>query len=840
LVTEQRGELRVGAHVLVQLGSELVTDVEQALLECVKNAYDADSPGCRISIDTEAAGSLEEVARADALMQFGEPAENVSVHFLNKDGLPLKTPQPDDPVHRRLDYRGSISIEDGGVGIPFDDLARSWLVISASLKRGNSEGPKRKTPLGRTPLGDKGLGRLGTMKLGDILLVESATSTLGEIASAWFRWADCESARTIDEIPVNLARRPNPTGFKGTRVSILGLHDLDEWKRKGRLNEITRSLARLISPFEAAATFPVVVQLDGGEQSLSLVTDELLARAVADFKFEWQRIDGKPVLIAHARIRRRLLASKRTRALRDRTARVFEQDGGAEFAAYLEKSRRLVGFDRTTSDPEGPWFAVIERRFEGADLLWQFERNLENPGPFSGAFYFFHFVGDEDDQAGAASGTGADLNLVRDLAGISILRDGFQVRNRGDWLSLSAGMTSGSTYSMRPENTLGYFALTGEQNFKLVEKSDREGFVDNAAYRGFFAIARACRDFANTALISVRRTLDEYYNELKEKGASEESPSAEGDLARVGSMAAAAHEVSLLASKLGEEVELLGSAQGGSSDRVQRVLAIAQEVLQAASGSLNLGETPSALISRIERELIEGKERSIALVESAAAGLAARGLTHELRTHLAEIRHRVTTMERSGGLGGSTTVHLTAIRRSCAAIAQAAAQVDPMVSRAKEIKDTFDVLSFAKSYFDQRTSILGTSSVSVEVTGEPLFVRMSQSRLLQTLDNLTRNSVFWLSRVSKSKGRKIQIRTTESGLIFSDSGPGIDPFVEETLFDLFVTTREQDEGGQGLGLFITSELLALDGCGIALLSDRNKGGRRYRFKIDLTAVRRET
>jgi hypothetical protein len=41
--TEQP-QLRVGSHVLVQLGSELVTDVEQAILECVKNSYDADSP----------------------------------------------------------------------------------------------------------------------------------------------------------------------------------------------------------------------------------------------------------------------------------------------------------------------------------------------------------------------------------------------------------------------------------------------------------------------------------------------------------------------------------------------------------------------------------------------------------------------------------------------------------------------------------------------------------------------------------------------------------------------------------------------------------------------------
>src|SRR6204780_4386270 len=45
-------QLKVGAHVLVQLGSELVTDVEQAILECVKNSYDADSPGCLIDIDT--------------------------------------------------------------------------------------------------------------------------------------------------------------------------------------------------------------------------------------------------------------------------------------------------------------------------------------------------------------------------------------------------------------------------------------------------------------------------------------------------------------------------------------------------------------------------------------------------------------------------------------------------------------------------------------------------------------------------------------------------------------------------------------------------------------------
>ena len=161
---EERGELRVGAHVLVQLGSELVTDVEQALLECVKNAYDADSPGCRISIDTQTSGSLEEVASAGALMPFGESAENVNVRFETIEGVTLKSrPDADSLIRRKLDFRGRISIEDAGTGIPFEDLSRSWLVISASLKRSGTQGPKKKTALGRTPLGDKGLGRLGTM-----------------------------------------------------------------------------------------------------------------------------------------------------------------------------------------------------------------------------------------------------------------------------------------------------------------------------------------------------------------------------------------------------------------------------------------------------------------------------------------------------------------------------------------------------------------------------------------------------------------------------------------------------------------------------------------------------
>lgn len=837
-MTDQRGQLRVGAHVLVQLGSELVTDVEQALLECVKNAYDADSPGCSISIDTRAVGEIEDIGAAGELAQFKEPAENVTLEFLSSEGERIRGKlRPDQQIRRQLRYRGRIQIEDKGTGISFEDLSKSWLVISASIKRQNQDGPKKKTSLGRTPLGDKGLGRLGTMKLGDILLVESATDPKADISSAWFRWADCEQARTIDEIPVSLSRTHNAHGFRGTRVSILGLKDIEEWQREDRLTEITRSLARLISPFEAASTFPVTVELDGGEQSLALVTEALLARAVADFQFEWKNVDGKAVLIARARVSRRLLTSQRTKALRERTERVFEQDGGKAFAAYLKGSRRISGYYNSKIDPDDVWFAEIEHHYTGSDLLKQSKHSVQNPGAFSGAFYFFHFVGDDADRAGAVAGTGANLRLVRELAGISILRDGFQVRNRGDWLSLSAGMTSGSTYNMRPENTLGFFALTGEKNFRLVEKSDREGFVDNPALRGFMSVARTCRDFANDALVNVRRSLDEYDKELREKAIEENEPSSKSDFAQVGSIIEASLSVGKVASTLAKEISELAEPDGDTPIRRELIQTLAAEIRDLSSPSEELGGEPTKLLDRIESEVEESRARAIALVESAAAGLASRGLTHELRAHLAEIRHNVRALEQGGASARDWLSRLTSIRRSCAAIAHAASQVDPLIPRSREVKQKFGALGAVRQYFDSRSDLYSSLNINVDVSGDEIDVRMNEARLLQVIDNLVRNSVFWLGQLPKNRKREIVVRATNRGLTFADNGPGIDPLVEETLFDLFVTTRQQEEGGQGLGLFIASELLAFDNCNIALLPDRNKSKRRYKFIIDLTAVR---
>ncbi|RJT32598.1 hypothetical protein D3227_26635 [Mesorhizobium waimense] len=850
--TDRDAELKVGAHVLVQLGSELVTDVEQAILECVKNAYDADSPGCLVDIDTRETGTTVESGTAAKLRRFDLPSETVTVELLDAAGQPLTSTVNDaDAIRRKLNYTGRITIEDKGDGLRPDQLRTSWLVISRSSKRGAPGAQKAKTPKGRTPLGDKGLGRLGSMKLGDILRIETSTSANGPLAVAQFRWADCEAARTVDEIPVYLDELPNPGNFKGTRVSVLGLRDLPEWRRKDRISEITRSLARLISPFEVTSTFPVGIKLDGVDHSLVTVTEDVLKRAIADFQFVWQADPDDPekrVLVTEARFRKRLFTSTRSTKAAKRTAAVFERDGGAGFANALETYGRLKAYDEKRVDLKGAWFVELKRTFRWSDMQLDSGAAIVDPGPLEGAFYFFHLDDAGDPDEPAAAGIGVDRSLIKGMTGISILRDGFRVRSQGDWLELSSGMTSGSTYGMRVDNTVGYFALTGEHNFNLIEKSDREGFVEDATYRGFMQIARRCKSFANDALEQVRRALDDYY---KRQVGPEGSPVAQTvagsfEVLESGFQSAedARTEADRMSFELQTEIERLereASADGSSGGSTARALKLANTAIVAMDTvrkKLSTGTHSGLNLERLKLELEDRDEQAVALFESAAVGLSARGLAHELRTHLTEIRQRTSAIEQATKSGAASVLpHLRAIRSSCTAISSAASLIDPMLPRARAVKETLQLRALVEEYFKTRTSTFERAGIRTIISGTSIVVRANRPRLIQVLDNLVRNSTYWIRRGDITgevqRPKQISIDLTSFGFVVSDSGPGVDPHYEESLFEIFVTAKPERDAGQGLGLFIVSELLQIDGCDVELLPERNEDGRRYRFAVNL-------
>ena len=80
----------INPHVIRQLGKELVSDSITALLELIKNSYDADATYVNVDIDTTA-------------------------QIKGEDGS-ITT--------------GTITIEDDGFGMDEKTILKSWLVIS--------------------------------------------------------------------------------------------------------------------------------------------------------------------------------------------------------------------------------------------------------------------------------------------------------------------------------------------------------------------------------------------------------------------------------------------------------------------------------------------------------------------------------------------------------------------------------------------------------------------------------------------------------------------------------------------------------------------------------------
>jgi signal transduction histidine kinase len=87
-----------------------------------------------------------------------------------------------------------------------------------------------------------------------------------------------------------------------------------------------------------------------------------------------------------------------------------------------------------------------------------------------------------------------------------------------------------------------------------------------------------------------------------------------------------------------------------------------------------------------------------------------------------------------------------------------------------------------------------------------------------------------------SREKEIVVTITGSGFSLADSGPGIDTKYEDSVFEMFVSAKPATERGQGLGLFIVTQLLAADGAEIYLAQDRNANGRRFKFIVNLSSV----
>ncbi|WP_080098377.1 ATP-binding protein [Xanthomonas oryzae] len=129
-------KFKVDARVLLSLGRESIKDQTTALVELVKNAYDADADNVQIEIPEE------------------------------------------------TDVEQVLKIKDDGLGMNSNDINEKWLRIGYSHKRIN----RLTTQKGRRATGEKGVGRLSADRLGASLELRSMTQ--GATVAVLVDWDD--------------------------------------------------------------------------------------------------------------------------------------------------------------------------------------------------------------------------------------------------------------------------------------------------------------------------------------------------------------------------------------------------------------------------------------------------------------------------------------------------------------------------------------------------------------------------------------------------------------------------------------------------------------------------
>ncbi len=619
----------------------------------------------------------------------------------------------------------------------------------------------------------------------------------------------------------------------------------------------------MISPYRAVRDFVVRAEVDGTTLDLVEITERL--RNFAQLRYRLEFKDGSLNVFGRARLTymRPEAADPGEKA---KFRELVELDEGKAFFQYLNSKKRAPDFRLELNQANG-WFVSFGKTIilDQVDKIARIDGKVADPGPFSGEIDFFSLSTESSAEQDIYT-IGDYRDTIEKHSGIKVYRDGFGIRVSNDWLNLGRQWTKArSYYTLKPQNTLGYIAISARENGQLQEKTDREGFTDNAYYQNFLTLLKEFVDFSADVQEFLRRGYNDFRKarEKKEANVAEEiTPEAlslrlGATLGRAGQYRYRVQEAGRklkdtiteadeLLKELGTDGEiptsgrvtaLVGKLRDEASGAAKEVVD-AQKYLEEAS---SMGDAGKVLAG----EITELREQIRQVYEVISLGLTAEALSHEINNVISQLSERTTKLSRSLRSSGSKDLklftYLEYVESAVAALRRQMAFMEPSLRYAREKREYIDLAEYSKELVQHYTLHFIGAAIRVEITGQPrkgaFVINMNRGKLLQIFDNLVLNSEYWLKDSFRSAAARgsVTIELKRPYIFVSDSGPGIDPTVENSLFEPFVTTKGKGRG-RGLGLFVVQQLLRSDGCEIQLLPDRNTRNRLYKFQIDLSGA----
>lgn len=201
---------KIHPRVFKALGADLVTNDVVAIIELVKNAYDAY-------------------------------ATVVDIRF------------------KHTEKEWILEIEDNGSGMSRSTIEEAWLTVATPYRKKHAVA-KQKGRRDRQTSGEKGLGRLSSARLGTKL--EMVTQTVGgECWTLQVDWESLSKSGSLEQCVATIQRTPEPPfETSGTRLRIWPLQTV--WNDQA-WDDLRDNLARLLPPFDVPDEFAIRLSTPG-------------------------------------------------------------------------------------------------------------------------------------------------------------------------------------------------------------------------------------------------------------------------------------------------------------------------------------------------------------------------------------------------------------------------------------------------------------------------------------------------------------------------------------------------------------------------------------------------
>lgn len=825
---------KVSARTARLIGRENVATSKGAIIELVKNGFDADSRYSIIYIDNSDSVLKSTLSAADYALLVKKGINSAlldSVYKKTVDGYLLDTHDDTSLRHliSELKHLAVMYIIDCGEGMTRHIIENYWMTIGTDNKATNYITATKK----RVKAGAKGIGRFALDKLGECCemitvfnpSVHSDKDEQGYDSEytgyIWsVNWGDFEGdSKTIDAVAASLegtnatyrdciSQLDIPSSLKsiilsseeavhGTILRITNLRDI--WD-ENMVSQVYDDLGVLVPPMEDSDYSIILADSLSpekyGEVESSFCDD-------FDYKIEAHATADQKVLI-----------------------RIYRNEYEVESfppSFFARPNQQKPDYTKVNFN-NGYWetkrtFAQLIPGFKEMDV----SNILSSIGTFDFTFYFLKRSATRDDERRFYYRHCA-YNLRKDwldkFGGIKLFRDGFRVRPYGeraesafDWLGLGARKQKSPAgiakkdggYKVEVENVAGSIFISRLTNIDFEDKSSREGLQENQTFRVFKSIIIGIIAIfeEDRALIARELTADDY----DRNGATREREQAELLAKRILERQRNANRTEADRDNPHyQSMNLLAALNEKKTQEIEQ-LREEQKVLRAlASSGLMLASFGHDL-SKLNISLNNRYDKIKKLFLSQLPELAFAGCEDRKNPYVLLERAKHTDEKMQNWLNFSTGI------------------IKKDKRQRKDIK--------LSSYFDTLAStwepVFESRGIQLDIFGvSDIKLRAFEIDFDSIFYNLFSNSVEAFTKLKEERERRISItfgvRDNLISCEYRDSGPGLSPDIlnpEDILKPLFTTKRNRSTGeemGTGLGMWIVKLVAEDNDANIKLLN----------------------